>query len=573
MVKLRQYQIDAVNETFIELNKSDDPILFEMSVGGGKSICAGTIATRFQDADKRVLCLVNSSDLVFNNSEAFKSLEGSPAIFCSSLGKKEFSNNIIFATPQSVISAIKSNHPISEIIFNLIIVDEADAIPYKNHKSTFMRILRHYKQAYPPMRLLGLTGTPFRLDNNNTESIVGPNALFKKSVANISTDWLIKNGFLVKPIFGIKTVEDMDMSELVTDRKGHIRLSSIEKVVESNKRLTWDILQEVQKIMKNRNGAFIFCSSIAHCFESANALPPELTRIIIGSTSSEEREKILNEGRNGFIKYIISVSCCLIGIDVPLFDSSIFLRRTDSLRLFMQAIGRSLRLHPLKKDALILDYAKNLDTFSDIDNPIINEALLPKKEEEHEYIIPCYECTAKNLTTARRCVGRIARGDTSVRCSYYFTWKDCPGCSGRNDITSRQCQHCGHELIDPNAKLSLTKEPREVFEILQAKYWVLERGALPSFNAMYECTNGLRIYEQFHIKDERMRNIFYGICVRHHCKSSSTYYPVLTRIEYLRKMIASDDWMTPNRLECTHQQGKYKIVKRIFCNEEVTVSS
>jgi DNA repair protein RadD len=564
MKKLRKYQQDSIEETFIELRSSDDPILFEMSVGGGKSICAGTIAKKFEDAGKRALCLVHSSDLVFNNSESFKSLGGNPSIFCSSLGKKEFSNNIIFATPQSVISAIKSNHPISEIIFNLIIVDEADAIPYKNHKSTFMRILRHYKQLYSPMRLLGLTGTPFRLDNNNTESIVGTNALFKKSVAKISTDWLIKNGYLVKPNFGIKTVEDMDMSELIIDRKGHIRLSSIEKVVESNKRLTWDILQEVQKIMRNRNGAFVFCSSISHCMEAYQALPPELTKIIVGSTSSDEREKTLNDARIGNIKYIISVSCCLIGIDVPLFDCSVFLRRTESLRLFMQAIGRSLRLHPLKKDALILDYAKNLDTFADIDNPIINEALLPKEETKHEFIIPCCSCGGLCTIFTRRCPHITDFG----RCTNFFVWKDCDACSARNDQSARYCRQCNYELIDPNAKLTLQKEPRDILQVIESKYWISDHG-YAAFNAMYKCTNGLNIYEAFHLKNDRMKNLFYGIVLKKQCKNSSSYYPVLNSIIHLRKMLASGDLLTPNFLECTVSNDKYKIVKRIFESEEI----
>ena len=564
MKKLRAYQIDSINETFVELKKSDDPILFEMSVGGGKSICAGTIAKRFQDLNKRVLCLVNSSDLVFNNSTAFKELGGMPSLFCASLGKKEFDKNVIFGTPQSLISAIKSNHPISNIIFNLIIIDEADSIPYKNHTSIFMRILRHYKQLYPAMRLLGLTGTPFRLDNNNTESIVGKNALFKKSVANISTEWLIKNEYLVKPAFGIKCVEDMDITALVTDKNGHIRISSIEKVVESNKRLTWDILQEVQKIMTNRNGAFIFCSSISHCFEASQALPSDFTRIIIGSTTSEEREKILSDARKGVIKYIISVSCCLIGIDVPFFDCSIFLRRTESLRLFMQAIGRSLRLHPLKKDALILDYAKNLETFSDIDNPIINEALLPKKEKEKEYVIPCYQCGSKNTITARRCIGTIVDNSISSRCSYFFTWKDCPSCQNPTDITSRYCPHCQAELIDPNAKLTRIKPEQFELTVKKAKYWVAKSAEFPVVNAQYDTDDGV-VFECHYIKTEKSKNIFYANFVRKHIPNPSEYYMKLLYYSAVNEMIKNSKIITPYALICKkNEYGRYEIIKKLF---------
>lgn len=568
MKKLRKYQHDSIEEAFKELNKSDDPILFEMSVGGGKSICAGSICKRLEELNKKVLCLVNSSDLVRNNSDAFKEIGGNPSIFCSSLGEKNITNNVIFGTPQSVIIAIKNNHPLSKIIFNLIIVDEADSIPYKKPLSIFMQILRHYKNLYIPMRLLGLTGTPFRLDNNSTESIIGENALFKKSVANITTEWLIQNKYLVKPEFGTQAIESMDLADLKLNNKGIPILSCLDKVVKANKRLTWEILQEVQLIMEYRNGAFLFCSTIAHCFEAYNALPAHLTRIIIGSTKADERNKILNDARNGIVKYIISVSCCLIGIDVAFFDSSIFLRRTESLRIFMQAIGRSLRLHPLKKDALVLDYAKNLETFSDIDHPIINQALQPRKENEQDYVIPCLSCGCANTVHARRCIGV----QDSKRCTHYFEWKDCLSCGEKNDKCSRYCRRCNAELIDPNAKLSLkaASQERYSFDVKKGHYFVQESHRGPVFHAHYETKQGLILYEQFSTKDDQCCNIFYGKFVRHQVKNASKYYPCLNKLERLHYMLKSGDIMTPHQLVCMDKNDKYVIQKRVFLNETIT---
>ena len=175
---LREYQRIAVNEAWDALKKSDDPVLLEASVGSGKSLMISFILKTIQDQNKRALCLVNSSELVRSNSLEFEGIGGIPSIFCASLNKKEHTNNIIFATPQSIMSAIKCNHPIMHIVFNMIVVDEAHGIG--GDTSIFMKILRHYKQQYNPMRTLGLTGTSFR----GSTSIVGPQAFFKTKVGN-----------------------------------------------------------------------------------------------------------------------------------------------------------------------------------------------------------------------------------------------------------------------------------------------------------------------------------------------------------------------------------------------------
>ena len=65
----------------------------------------------------------------------------------------------------------------------------------------------------------------------------------------------------------------------------------------------------------------------------------------------------------------------MVGVDVPYFDVCAWLRPTESLILFIQGIGRVLRLHPSKQNALILDYAGNVERHGHIDDAIINAAL------------------------------------------------------------------------------------------------------------------------------------------------------------------------------------------------------
>ena len=185
MKELRMYQKIAVQECWNVLKENDDPVLLMASVGSGKSLMLADILLRMQTLDKRALCLVNNAELVRNNCATFIEQGGNASIYCAALGEKNISAPIVFGTPQSILNGINKNERIAQIKFNIIIVDEAHAINYLDDRSVFMRILRHYKQEYPQMRLLGATGTNFRF--KGTE-IVGNNCLFKRQVGNITTE-------------------------------------------------------------------------------------------------------------------------------------------------------------------------------------------------------------------------------------------------------------------------------------------------------------------------------------------------------------------------------------------------
>ena len=559
LITIRPYQQTAINEAWAALKKNNDPVLFVSSVGSGKSVMIGHMMKTIEDHGKRALCLVNSSELVRNNSETFKRMGGNPSVFCASLNKKEYDQNIVFATPQSIMAAIKNNHPIKDIFFNMIVVDEAHSINHLSFESQFMRILRHYKQAYPAMRVLGLTGTDFRGSGND---IVGEDCLFKTRVANITTSWLIQNDFLAKPIYGFPETKSFDFSKLKT-KAGKFSTKELEEVISKKKRLTWHILQEVNKTMQSRNGAFIFCSSKRHCGEALEALPPDSAYIITGNTPEKERHNILTMARNQEIKYLISVNCLMTGIDVPNFCTTVWLRPTESLVLYVQGIGRALRLHESKKNALILDFAGNLDRHQDIDNLIINEALQARDdhEEEEEKPFTCYTCgTAAGLHT-RRCHGVVL----NARCEYFFQFKDCPKCSVQNDITSRHCRSCSAELIDPNTKLKRIKPQQYILNVIKAHYGVQPMGytSNPIVNVSYDC-GAYRVYESYFTNNSKNKNIMYAKFLRLHVDNASDYYMHMGNINKMRELLG-DKIKTPSQLICTlNEDGFYKIVKKVF---------
>lgn len=557
---LRPYQAIAIQECLSELIKHDDPVLLMASVGSGKSLMLSEILLRFERQGKRALCIVNNAELIRNNAETFRQQRGNPSIYSAGLGETCIDNPIVFGTPQSVLNGIKRNDPISHIKFNIIIVDESHMINYKDHKTTFMRLLRHYKQEYPAMRVLGATGTNFRYKG---EPIVGEECLFKKQVGNITTHWLIEQGYLVRPKFEVEG--SIDFSSVKLNSMGKFDAKQLEEVVEKNQRLTAQILTHLQEIMasQNRFGCFIFCVSKKHCDEARLSLPSEQTAVITGDMPQKERTIILDKARRGEIKYLINIQVLTVGVDVPGYDTLLFLRPTESLVLAVQMIGRVLRLYPGKESALILDCAGNIERHADWDDPVILDAITQTRDANQELIFPCPICDTMNSEHTRRCVGL----KETKRCEFYFEWKDCHECNKKNDLVSRYCRYCDAELIDPNAKLVPINPTIEV-EVIQAKYWLQESGRYTQWRASYlfqlnQETSPVTLYESFTpTASDKAKNMFYGSWVRKHLINPSYWYPHLNNPIYLKAML--NQVQSPTHLKLKWEGSQWIIKNKVF---------
>lgn len=569
MKELRPYQSQALSECLVALKQSDEPVLLMASVGSGKSLMISDLLLKFENLGKRALCIVNNAELVRNNAETFREQGGNPSIYCSALGERSIRGQVVFGTPQSVLNGIKRGRLIADVRFNIIIVDEAHAINYQDHKTTFMRILRHYKNSYPDMRVLGATGTAFRYKG---EAIVGKHCLFQKQVGNITTAWLIENGYLVRPTFDVDKENTIDFSSVRLNQMGKFDNKQLEQVIENNHRLTGEILTRLVDIMESqkRYGCFIFCCTRRHCDEAYAALPKNQAAIITGETPQKERLEILDKARKGIIKYLINVQVLTVGVDVPGYDTLLFLRPTESLVLAVQMIGRALRLFPYKYDALIIDCAGNLERHRDWDDPMILDAIKQIDNDEEDLIFECPDCMTMNSFHARRCRGIINK----KRCDYYFEWKDCPECEKQNDIVSRSCRWCGHELIDPNKKLNTTPFAAQTMTVVvsQAKYWLQEHNDKIQFKASYAYKiDGERhsniAYEFFSpSSSDKAKNMFYGLFVKKHIKDSSFWYPHLQNPVYLKAMLQHIE--SPTELLLKLDGGQWKIKDKLFPNQD-----
>jgi hypothetical protein len=96
----------------------------------------------------------------------------------------------------------------------------------------------------------------------------------------------------------------------------------------------------------------------------------------VGETIDQERAEILKKFRDGELNFLFTVDVLSEGADIPEVDTVLFLRPTDSMTVFLQQLGRGLRLHPGKECLTVLDFVGHLHKRYRIDRKF--KALLRK---------------------------------------------------------------------------------------------------------------------------------------------------------------------------------------------------
>lgn len=514
--------------------KIHPPIIVSASVSSGKSVmiaeCAKAIKEAALSREKPttvfILVIQRQGLLASQNSQAAWDIDLRNSIFSASCGNRKSTHyQVVYATEGTLARALdqyrfspwteeelaktpewraaaRKFHP------DLILIDEVHQVPFELPDSQYMRTLMHFYNCKPHMRLAGMTGSPFR----SVSSIVGttPQHLWK-SVASIepgdpdypeggvgngiiSTEFMIEQGWVVAPQFGFPDSEDThyDFSHLSTETWDYAE-AELDAAV-SDKELCLAICADFIKKTADRKGVLIFAATKRHTRQIAAALKllgidPDQIGVITESTTQKEQTRILEEAKAGKLKYVINVSVLTTGVNVPWWDTTVFMRPIAAIVLLIQAIGRILRLlieagdMPMverdaltaelrkllirasgKPDSLVLDYAGVMDTLGALyENPVIEMAELEKAKKEGKDLIECPKCMkdhgiqTMNSPNARRCLGMTGKDPltgAATRCEYFYHFRLCPGCETQNDHVARECRSCKRMLIDPNAALN-----------------------------------------------------------------------------------------------------------------------
>ncbi len=270
-------------------------------------------------------------------------------------GYKPSHKNVLFTTIQSLYN-IELEKEFNNDYFDYIIFDEV----HHAQANSYQKIIDYFK----PKILLGLTATPERMDGKSilkdfnhrfAAEIRLPDALNQKLLCPFQ-------------YFGISDSIDY---QNVQWRNGKYDTNELTKIYTANGIRVADILKNLNKYTNDihKVSCLGFCVSQEHAkfmhkkFEIAG-----LKSNYLISENSSQRNEVLNQFKKKEINYLFVVDIFNEGIDIPQIDTVLFLRPTESLTIFLQQLGRGLRLDENKDVLTVLDFVGRVREEYDFEN-------------------------------------------------------------------------------------------------------------------------------------------------------------------------------------------------------------
>lgn len=213
-----------------------------------------------------------------------------------------------------------------------------------------------FATAIRPRILLGLTATPERSDGKPIVTYF--DARPDGSPAVELRLWHALDLQLLAPFEYYACDDDTDFSAVPWDRPGE--REEIDKLVTGNHVRARLVVNEWRRLATDpvRSKALVFCVSVAHAqfmgdWLNRSGIP---AACVVGTTATEERRSAPQRLLTGELSALVTVDLYNEGVDLPMVDTLLLLRPTQSPVLFQQQMGRGLRLAPGKESCLVLDF-------------------------------------------------------------------------------------------------------------------------------------------------------------------------------------------------------------------------
>lgn len=339
MITLRNYQLEAVNNIRNSYKRGNKAPLLVLPTGGGKTVIFSHIAAETSKKNKRVLILMHRIELLRQTASA---LEKSGVQY--GLINPKFTSNLManvqVASVQTLVNRLHKHH----FKYDLIITDEC----HHAISNSYRKIIDHFSEA----RQLGVTATPIRSDGEALGEI------YDDLIHGPQIYELIKMGFLAKPVV-YAPEHKIDLSGIRTKMGDFDKEQLAERIDKPH--ITGSAVAHYTRHCPGEP-AVVFCVSVLHAQHVAEEFRKAgySSYSVDGSMEDEQRKRILNGLATGHVQVVTSCDLISEGTDIPAIACAILLRATQSTGLYLQQVGRALRVIEGKKRAVILDHVGNV---------------------------------------------------------------------------------------------------------------------------------------------------------------------------------------------------------------------
>ncbi len=323
--------------------------LIVAATGTGKTIISAFDYLRFkqQNPKAKLLYVAHRKEILSQSIATFRAvLKNNNFGELWVDGEKPENYSFLFASVQTLNNRL-DHLELSESFYEYIVIDEVHHITALSYRP----IIKYFQ----PKILLGLTATPERMD--------GANILedFSNAIAAEIRLPEALNRKLLCPFQYFGITDSIDLTN-VSWANGRYLPSELTSVYTQNDSRVGEIIFNLEKYLKSISEvrALGFCVTQEHAqYMSRKFLEAGLKADYLVSSNSNRRTILREQLAQKTINYLFVVDIFNEGVDISEIDTVLFLRPTESLTIFLQQLGRGLRLSDEKECLTVMDFVGN----------------------------------------------------------------------------------------------------------------------------------------------------------------------------------------------------------------------
>ncbi|MHC1786422.1 MAG: DEAD/DEAH box helicase family protein [Christensenellales bacterium] len=312
------------------------------ATGTGKTITAVSDAKRM---GKRTLFLAHTKELVYQAYNTFKRHWPEVQVGRYVDGYRESDAYVVCGSIQSIAQHISAFSPED---FGYLIIDEC----HHGTADTYRKIMSHFS----PDFTLGLTATPERVDGEDLLSI------FQDVAHKLDLRTAVELDRLV-PVRCIRISTNIDLRDVRINGFRYNALDLESRIMLPGRNQL--IVDTYCEYLKGKP-TVVFCTSINHAQELAALFQMQgiNAHSVSGGTNSKDRKRILAQYETNVIPLLCACDLLNEGWDSPHTEALIMARPTMSKTIYMQQLGRGMRIHPGKEFLMVFDFVDNANMFN-----------------------------------------------------------------------------------------------------------------------------------------------------------------------------------------------------------------
>lgn len=341
-ITLRKYQKDAIDAIEADFDSGLSRCGISSATGTGKTIIMSFLSHKYVKRGHRVLILVHRDELIQQTVAKLLAVDNSVSIGVVQAGINRAGAQIVVA---SVQTACRPRRLAQLGRFGLVICDEA----HRSVARQWIDVLGGVGALSEgtTVRTAGFSATWSRADGKALDSV------WQKISFELSVEWAIQEGFLVRPIGKyIKTTVRLDEFKKTA---GDYNQGDVGRKL-NDESIRNAIVTGYLEHARDRSGVVFAPTVEAGEFFLEGFISAGIsTEGMYGHTPRTEARNIHARHKSGATQLLISCTKLSEGWDAPWVSAGVIARPTTHEGLFIQMVGRLLRPHSGKRDAVILD--------------------------------------------------------------------------------------------------------------------------------------------------------------------------------------------------------------------------